>query len=94
MLNKAKFLNYHNDNPVVFNMFERFTMNAIKSGRKNFGAKLVGERLRWYSQVETKNDIFKINNNYISFYARMFEEKHPEYKGFFRKRKSVADNRL
>lgn len=91
MLTAQKFEAYHLKNQHVYRMFEHFTMEVIKAGRKSFGAQVIAERLRWYSQIETVGDEYKINNDYVAFYARKFEENHPEHDGFFRKRRSVAD---
>lgn len=91
MVTKELFESYHEENPEIYNLFERFTLEAIASGRKYFGSKAIIERLRWHSLVEAKLDIFKINNNYAPFYARMFEQINPQHKGFFRKRRAVAD---
>lgn len=85
------FEKFDKENPHVFELFEKFTFDAIKAGRKHFSVAVITERIRWYSQVETKGDMFKINNNYKAFYGRKFEKKHPLYEGFFRKRRSVAD---
>jgi hypothetical protein len=94
MLTKLDFENYHLNNPKMYDVFERFTFEAIKSGRKYFGSQSILERVRWFTAIESRDDIFKVNNNYAAFYSRMFEEKHPEWKGFFRKRASVADGGL
>lgn len=93
MVTYEKFLQYHSDNPEVYRKFEEFTLQAIASGRKHFGAKAIAERLRWYTAIETRGSEFKIANEYISFYARLFEEEHPQYVNFFRKRRSVADQK-
>lgn len=77
---------YHEQNPHIYDLFEKFAMQAIISGKKHLGAKMIVERIRWYTDVEAKNDQFKINNNMTPFYARLFEENRPQYKGFFRKR--------
>lgn len=77
----AKFFLYHKANLQVWQAFERYTMQAIKAGAK-VGAKAIYERVRWESEIE-KGQPFKANNNYCSYYARVFEVKHPEHKGFF-----------
>ena len=87
---KRKFDVYISENPRVYEMFEMFAMKVIATGRKNFGAKAVIERMRWYTAIET-NTYFKLNNNYTAFLVRMFEERNPLYKGFFRTRISEAD---
>lgn len=93
MLTYDKFLVYHAENPHVYRMFEKFALEAVASGRKNFGAAAIVERMRWYTSIETKGEAFKIGNDYRAFYSRIFEENHPHYAGFFRKRRSVADQK-
>lgn len=91
MLTKMDFTKYHADNPDIYKRFRMYTFKAIKAGRTRLGSQMILERIRWHSIVEAQNDMFKINNNYAAFYARLFEAKFPVYKGFFRTRRSVAD---
>lgn len=89
-LDSSKFCEYHNQNPHVYKEFEKITLHTIAKGFKNYSAKGIFEVIRWQTGV-TSNDIFKVNNNYTPFYARMFEDSHPEHKDFFRKRESRFD---
>ena len=91
MVSEFDMIEYHLENPEIFVAFEKFTLEAIKSGRTYFGSKAIIERVRWYTAVEAKKDTFKINNNIAPFLSRLFEKKYPEYKGFFRKRISRID---
>lgn len=75
------FLNYHESNPEIWKHFNRFALLAAVSGKK-IGAKAIFERVRWEVEIENSQD-FKVNNNYAAYYARAFELKHPQYKGFF-----------
>ena len=75
---------FHKENPSVYELFKKFTFEAINAGHEHYGARGVIERIRWHTSVETKGDPFKINNNWTSFYARLFMVHHPEYDGFFR----------
>lgn len=77
---------YHQENPHVWKLFEKFTFQAIRAGFKNYSVNAIIERIRWHSEVETKGDIFKINNNHRPYYARYFHHKYPQYEGFFRTR--------
>ncbi|RDY58474.1 hypothetical protein [Flagellimonas nanhaiensis] len=83
----SKFYSFHSKYPNVYKMFKKLTFKAIKRGFKNYGAKGVMELVRWHTAGPTKEDGFKINNNYTSYYVRLFEKEHPEHIGFFRKRK-------
>lgn len=78
-----EFLKYHADNPHIWEAFEMFALKVARSGRKRIGSAMIYERMRWYSLFETKGDEFKINNNYKSDYARLFNEKYPEFDNFF-----------
>ena len=44
------------------------------------------ERLRWYTEIETNDPDFKLNNNHKAYYSRMYMDDFPEAKGFFRTR--------
>lgn len=82
-----EFVKFAGDNPHVRVLFERFAMEGIMSGRDNFGARMVWERIRWYTDIETTDLIFKVNNNFIAYYSRLFMIEHPEHGSFFRTRR-------
>ncbi len=90
MTYSARFLEYHTENQHVYDAFERFTLEAIRAGRKRLSSKAVYERIRWDSMVYSK-DKYKMNNNYTADHARMFVERYPQHKDFFatRARKAV-----
>ncbi len=91
-LTQRDFEAFHAENPDVYQLFERFALEAANAGRKRFSAYTVAGRIRWYTSVETRDPTgFKINNNWIPFYARMFHERWPRYAGFFEMRAAVAD---
>lgn len=83
---QERFEIYHNANPLVYDLFVKYTMQVIARGYARFSSKAVFERLRWYFAFETKGDNHKINNNYTALYSRMFMEQYPQYKGFFETR--------
>ena len=86
------FAEFHAENPQVFNLFDRFTRQAIAAGHKRGSAKQVFERIRWETAVY-KDDLIgrlKLNNNMTALYARLWEERNPEHRGFFAKRKRRA----
>jgi len=79
------FSNYHGANPHVYDKFKTLALRAAQSGHR-FGSKAILEIMRWQTGIEG-NDIYKINNNTAPYYSRLFEQQHPEYEGYFRKRK-------
>ena len=80
-----RFREYHEDNPHVYGAFCRAALALIGAGRTHYGAKAIFEKIR-FDSIISGNDDFKINNNYVSRYSRMFERDYPEHAGFFRKR--------
>jgi len=80
---KAEWWEWHKENPHVWDLFEKYTFQAIKSGLDSYSHWFVVNRIRWDFEVVTKSGEFKISNNYIAFYARLFHAKHPAYSGFF-----------
>jgi len=80
-----KFNQYHRDNPQVYELFKRFTFMAIKRGHNRLSAWMIANRIRWETSIETFSvDEYKISNDYIALYARMFMQDHPQYDGFFK----------
>lgn len=84
--NYEAFLSFHQQNPKVWTLFEKFTLDRIAKGFKNYSAYAIMQRVRWETDVVTEGDIFKINNNHIPYYARMFHTNHTDRSEFFRLR--------
>jgi hypothetical protein len=86
-----KFIAFHRASPRVWRLFERFALQAAKTGR-NYGAKCIMERIRWEEEIEN-DTAFKVNNNYTAMYARLFAWKYPEHKDMFgfREVKGLSD---
>lgn len=85
------FEKFHAENPSVYELFKRFAFQVIRRGFQHYSADAIVHRIRWETGVVTQGDDFKINNNWVSAYARMFEREYPEHQGFFRKRTSKYD---
>ena len=86
-----KFLYYHYENPHIWEAFERFCLRAIERGHTKLSAEFVVNIIRWETKISAKDEDFKINNNYKSFYSRLFLQMHPEFETFFELRDSIAD---
>ena len=68
----------------VWEKFEEYTLEAIATGRNHYSHWAIVNRIRWNREIETKGGEFKISNDYICFYARLFHAKHPEHNEFFK----------
>lgn len=95
---KDAFIEFHKANPEVYDLFERFTFEAIDSGMNKIGAKFIFERIRWEIMIATKGagycvatkKTLKLNNNFTAWYARLFMAKHRKYVGLFERRKAKS----
>jgi hypothetical protein len=85
---KQQWWKWHKENPHVWKLFEKYTMQAIHAGHNHYSSMAIIERIRWHSDVETTGDKFKINNNHKTYYSRYFHHMHPEHDGFFRLRET------
>lgn len=83
---KQRWWDWHRANPSVYEYFERFTFEAIEKGHRKLSAWLIVNRIRWETTVVTSGGDFKISNDFIAYYARLFMHNHPEHRGFFRTR--------
>lgn len=84
---KLKWWGWHKANPHVYDMFERFALDAIQQGHTHLSAWLIVNRIRWEVAMETSGDDFKISNDFIAYYARLFHANHKKHEGFFRTKK-------
>lgn len=81
------FWTFHKANPGIYRMFDHFTRELIAAGYRHGSAKLIAERIRWEAMVRViEGGAVKLNNNYTSRYARLWESRNPHHRGFFRKR--------
>jgi hypothetical protein len=87
------FLKFHESNPDIYDAFERFSREALKSGLKRCSHWLIVNRIRWYTDIETTGSKFKISNDYIALYARLLIHQFPEFDGFFTLKKMKAYRR-
>jgi hypothetical protein len=75
---------WHRGNPEFFILFEWFTTEAISKGHNNLSGWLIANRVRWETSIVTKGNEYKIKNDFIALFARLFMVRHQEYVGFFR----------
>lgn len=84
------FREFHAKNPHVYEMFERFALEAVETGRARIGARMIWNRMRWYCRFETTDKRagrFKLNDHHSPYYARLFLERHPQHAGLFETRR-------
>ena len=81
---KGKFRKFHFANPHIYQTFSIYSWDAAKAGHKVFSHWLIMNRIRWDSLIQTDGEKYKIPNEFIAFYARMFMIRHPQLGAFFK----------
>lgn len=80
----ARFAGFHKEHPRVFMLFKVFALQLLQNGHKKIGAKMIMERVRWECFTGSKDmKGYKINNDYIAHYARLFAKEFPQYEDCF-----------
>lgn len=80
---KEKWWNWASKNPHVWQLFCKYAFEMIAAGKKKGSAWDVINRIRWHEEIETKGGEFKISNDFIGWYARMFIKKYPQHANLF-----------
>lgn len=75
---ERRFAEFHKRNPHVYAEFERRAMELYRAGATKIGVKAIAERIRWDVRVRTLGDEFKVNNSWVSLYARLLIHRRPE----------------
>ena len=84
---KNQFLAFHTANPQVYGEFGRIAQTLIRRGWKHYSADGIGHIIRWERRISIEGTHqFKMNNNHMAFYARLWVEDNPEQAEFFRLR--------
>lgn len=79
------FKKYDEENPNIYGMFKEFALEASRY-RKRYSAKNIFHRMRWETMIRKPKEDFKIDDGWISHYARKFLEEYPNLEGFFETR--------
>ena len=78
------FNEHHINNPEIYNLFIKFAKMAAQH-KKYYSAKAIFHRIRWETMVSGEGD-YKIDDGWISHYARKFMYDFPKHSGFFQTR--------
>ena len=87
----AKWKRWHKENPEFYELFSRFTREAISKGHRNLSAWLIVNRIRWETSIMTTGNEFKISNDFIAFYARHWRETYPMHKDLFNVKRMIGE---
>jgi len=73
-----RFTAFHLANPHVADTLESLADSWLLL-HDRIGVKALFERCRWESGIQTRGDIWRLNNSWTSFYARLLIERRPEW---------------
>ena len=82
---KKKFLQYHRENPGVYDEIKKKALALIEKGKSHGEMNYIFGYIRNETAIGG-NDGFKLNNNYRSFYTRLFQNDFPKNSTFFKTR--------
>lgn len=80
---KDKFDEYDAKHPEIYDMFKHFALMATVK-KKQYSAKSIFHRIRWETDIGDKEGDYKIDDGWISHYARKFAKEFPKYENFFK----------
>lgn len=78
---KENFEKFDAEHPDVYRLFKMYSLQAAKY-RRRYSAKSIFHRLRWDTMVQGGKD-YKIDDGWISHYARKFTQEYPEHESLF-----------
>lgn len=88
------FLEFHRNNPIVYELFEKFTNEVLAAGLPRYSSDAILHRIRWHTQVTLRGrGTYKINNEHSAYYARMWLDNHPHHPDFFETRALACERR-
>lgn len=91
---EERFVAFDAANPDVFTLFRQFADEAKRAGRTRFSADAIIQRIRWFVNVETTGDEFKINDNFSAYYARKLIAEDASFRGFFELRTTRTEREI
>ena len=76
---QERFEDFHKRHPEVYAYLVALCFELKRRGFRHYGVRPLYERARWHFQVEKDlGEEFKLNDHYISRYARLIVAQYPE----------------
>jgi hypothetical protein len=82
---QEQFERFHALHPEIYAEFRQIALKLLQHGRSHYGSKAIFEVIRYHRALSGKGEteLFKINNNYSSRYARKLMDEDERFCGFF-----------
>jgi hypothetical protein len=82
---------FHAQHPECYDLFKRFAHELYEKGVRRYGARSIGEHMRWHYAVNQARDGgFKLNDHCWPRYARMLMAEDARFRQFFEVRERAA----
>jgi cytochrome b len=88
---QARFDEWHKSNLGIWEYFQRFSFEAMHHGHKKISHWLIINRIRWEVFIVTTGKDFKISNDFIAFYARLWQKTYPQHKTLFNTKRMLGE---
>ena len=90
---QARFAQFHNDHPEVYEALLVYAMALVRKGYERLSISMLWEHMRYETMVGAKvpeEDAYRLNNTLRSRYARLLMEREPVLAGRFETRRLRA----
>lgn len=81
---------FHHANPEVYDRLVKLARAYLEAGKTHEGIGHLWEIMRWQFWFETRrgeHELYRLNNNWRSRYARLIMEREPDLAQFFETRR-------
>jgi hypothetical protein len=87
---QQRFLTFHFNNPHIYSLLCKYARLAKAKGFAKYSIQSLCEIIRWHVSTPSRGDEFKVNNSYLSRYARLLMSQESDLAGFFEVRELVS----
>ncbi|USN15546.1 hypothetical protein KIKIMORA_04280 [Brevundimonas phage vB_BpoS-Kikimora] len=70
-------------NPEFYAAWKDYAQEALQAGVPKISGWLLANRIRWDCDIQTKGDAFKVPNDFIAYFVRLWIAEHPNHARFF-----------
>jgi hypothetical protein len=87
---QQRFEEFDQANPEVYRYLCQLAREVQSKGFNRYGLQALWERARWHFEIENWELDYKLNDHYVSRYARKMMTENPDLAGFFEIRRLKA----
>jgi hypothetical protein len=88
---QERFLTFHLNNPNIYFLLCKYARIALAKGFTRYSIQGLAEIIRWHIKTPSHGDEFKVNNSFLSRYARLLMSQESDLAGFFEVRNLISE---